>query len=184
MHAWICVCVTATFADSPLTPPIDYVATRWYRAPELLLGSTNYTYSVDMWAIGCIMGEISDGQPIFPGESEVDQLYIVQRIIGPLTPEHLDLFMTNPRFAGLKFPDMSKPETLHKKYMGKLSKRAIALMRGLLAMEPSARFTTETCLQASYFEGLTPHPNIPDGGMLGGLVGMYVVCIICEICDM
>eukprot|EP01035_Chromulina_nebulosa_P023252 gene23252-30139_t len=44
----------------------DYVATRWYRAPELLLGSTNYTFSVDIWAIGCIMGEISDGQPLFP----------------------------------------------------------------------------------------------------------------------
>ena len=56
----------------------DYVATRWYRAPELLLGSTNYGFGVDMWAIGCIMAEISDGQPIFPGESEVDQLYIIQ----------------------------------------------------------------------------------------------------------
>lgn len=75
----------------------DYVATRWYRAPELLLGSTNYSFGVDMWAIGCIMGEISDGQPIFPGESEVDQLYIVQKIIGPLTPEYVDLFMANPR---------------------------------------------------------------------------------------
>ena len=46
------------------------------------------------------MGEISDGQPIFPGESEVDQLYIVQKIIGPLIAEHLELFLSNPRFAG------------------------------------------------------------------------------------
>ena len=44
----------------------DYVATRWYRAPELLLGSTMYTNSVDIWAIGCIMGELVDGQPLFP----------------------------------------------------------------------------------------------------------------------
>ncbi|CAM9556858.1 unnamed protein product, partial [Chrysoparadoxa australica] len=58
----------------------DYVATRWYRAPELLLGSTMYTRSVDIWAIGCIMGELVDGQPLFPGESEIDQLYIIQRI--------------------------------------------------------------------------------------------------------
>jgi cyclin-dependent kinase-like len=56
----------------------DYVATRWYRAPELLLGSTTYGMSVDVWAIGCIMGELSDGQPLFPGESEIDQLYIIQ----------------------------------------------------------------------------------------------------------
>ena len=74
----------------------DYVATRWYRAPELLLGSTDYSYSVDMWAIGCIMGEISDGQPIFPGESEVDQLYVYICILFcvrpsvalPLPPTH------------------------------------------------------------------------------------------------
>eukprot|EP01031_Cornospumella_fuschlensis_P030565 gene30565-36938_t len=57
----------------------DYVATRWYRAPELLLGSTSYSFGVDMWAIGCIMGEISDGQPMFPGDSEVDQLFIIQK---------------------------------------------------------------------------------------------------------
>jgi len=49
-----------------------------YRAPELLLGSTEYGPSVDLWAIGCIMGELSDGQPLFPGESEIDQLYIIQ----------------------------------------------------------------------------------------------------------
>jgi cyclin-dependent kinase-like len=50
----------------------DYVATRWYRSPELLLGYTDYGPEVDMWAIGCIMGELSDGQPLFPGESEMD----------------------------------------------------------------------------------------------------------------
>ena len=132
----------------------DYVATRWYRAPELLLGSTSYGFGVDMWAIGCIMGEISDGQPIFPGESEVDQLYIVQKIIGPLIPEHVEIFMANPRFSGLKFPDMSKPETLQKKYMGKLSKRALSFLNTLLSMDPSDRPSSSQCQQNAYFEGL------------------------------
>mmetsp|Transcript_16987 Transcript_16987/g.26165 ORF Transcript_16987/g.26165 Transcript_16987/m.26165 type:complete len:113 (+) Transcript_16987:365-703(+) len=52
----------------------DYVATRWYRSPELLLVSDNMPYGkeVDIWAVGCIMGELMDGQPLFPGESEVD----------------------------------------------------------------------------------------------------------------
>jgi len=139
----------------------DYVATRWYRAPELLLGSTNYSFGVDMWAIGCIMGEITDGQPIFPGESEVDQLYIVQKIIGPLTPEHMDLFMANARFAGLKFPDMSRPETLQKKYVGKLGKRALNFLKGLLSMEPTERPTTSSCLANPYFEGMDVSPPIP-----------------------
>lgn len=59
------------------TPSVVYNC-RWYRAPELLLGSTRYDPSVDLWAIGCIMGELVDGQPLFPGDSEIDQLYIVQ----------------------------------------------------------------------------------------------------------
>lgn len=49
----------------------DYVATRWYRAPELLL-SPNYGKEVDIWAIGCILGELTDGEALFPGESEID----------------------------------------------------------------------------------------------------------------
>ena len=83
----------------------DYVATRWYRAPELLLGSTKYEKSVDIWAIGCIMGELIDGQPLFPGESEIDQLYIIQKVMGPLTPQQMNMFLRNPRFLGLRFPD-------------------------------------------------------------------------------
>lgn len=132
----------------------DYVATRWYRAPELLLGSANYSFGVDMWAIGCILGEVSNGQPLFPGDSEVDQLYIIQKVLGPLTPEHQEMFMFNPRFAGLKFPDMSKPETLQKKYVGVLSKRALNIMKWLLGMEPNDRPTAEQCLQHNYFEGM------------------------------
>ena len=65
----------------------DYVATRWYRSPELLLGFTNYGKEVDSWAIGCIMGELADGQPLFPGDSEMDQLFLVQKVLGALTPE-------------------------------------------------------------------------------------------------
>jgi serine/threonine protein kinase len=60
-----------------------------YRAPELLLGATNYGKEVDQWAIGCIMGELIDGQPLFPGESDIDQLYIIQRLLGPLTTDQV-----------------------------------------------------------------------------------------------
>ena len=63
----------------------DYVATRWYRAPELLL-SPHYGKEVDIWAAGCIMGEITDGEALFPGESEIDQLFCIQKILGKLTP--------------------------------------------------------------------------------------------------
>lgn len=67
---------------------------------------SRYGKPVDIWAIGCIMGELSDGQPLFPGDSEVDQLYTIQRVLGPLPKDQLSMFYSNPRFAGLKVSAM------------------------------------------------------------------------------
>lgn len=133
----------------------DYVATRWYRAPELLLGTTKYDLTVDSWAIGCIMGELVDGQPVFPGESEIDQLYIIQRVLGPLTQDQMKIFLNTTRFAGLKFPDMSRPETLSRKYVGKLSKSALDFMQSVLQMNPQKRLSCRECLEHPYFQGLS-----------------------------
>ncbi|GAQ88963.1 Serine Threonine protein kinase [Klebsormidium nitens] len=128
----------------------DYVATRWYRAPELLLGSTDYGKEVDQWAVGCMMGELVDGQPVFPGESDIDQ-----KVMGALTGEHMELFLRNPRYAGFKFPDMGRPEMLDRRYAGKLSPAGLDLMKGLLNMDPRKRLTAEQCLEHAYFDGLT-----------------------------
>uniref|UniRef100_A0A672T8H4 Protein kinase domain-containing protein n=1 Tax=Sinocyclocheilus grahami TaxID=75366 RepID=A0A672T8H4_SINGR len=70
----------------------------------LLLGSHRAPYgkAVDMWSVGCTLGELSDGQPLFPGESEIDQLFTIQKVLGPLPPEQMKLFYNNPRFAGLR----------------------------------------------------------------------------------
>lgn len=118
----------------------DYVATRWYRAPELLL-SNRYGLEIDIWAIGCIMGEITDGDPLFPGESEIDQLYCIQKVLGRLPQGLQELFDSNPRFVGFKFPELSKPETLEKRYVGKMSSKALGLLKGMLNMVPEDRLT-------------------------------------------
>ena len=55
-----------------------------------------------MWSIGCILGELSDGQPLFPGESEIDQLFTIQKVLGALPPDQMKLFYQNARFKGLK----------------------------------------------------------------------------------
>ena len=68
--------------------------------------SAPYGKAVDIWSIGCILGELSDGQPLFPGESEIDQLYTIQKIMGALPPEQMQLFYNNPRFSGLKVKEM------------------------------------------------------------------------------
>lgn len=68
----------------------DYVATRWYRAPELLLGSPQYTKGVDIWAVGCILAEMIVGKPVFPGTSTLDQLERVIAITGQPSGEDLE----------------------------------------------------------------------------------------------
>ncbi|KAM7405914.1 hypothetical protein PAMP_000327 [Pampus punctatissimus] len=61
-----------------------------------------YGKAVDMWSVGCILGELSDGQPLFPGESEIDQLFTIQKVLGPLPAEQMKLFYNNPRFHGIR----------------------------------------------------------------------------------
>lgn len=55
-------------------PNIAYICSRYYRAPELIFGATDYTTAIDLWSVGCVMAELLLGQPLFPGESGVDQL--------------------------------------------------------------------------------------------------------------
>lgn len=137
--------------DQPLT---DYVATRWYRAPELLLGSTMYGKDVDIWALGCIMGELTDGQPLFAGESEVDQLFVIQKVMGPLTSEHMEMFLRNPRFLGIQFPDIGRPETLEKRYLRRMPKQQMQLLKGALVMEPRRRLPARDVLSRPWFDGI------------------------------
>ncbi|XP_051464117.1 cyclin-dependent kinase-like 5 isoform X4 [Apus apus] len=106
----------------------EYVATRWYRSPELLLGAP-YGKAVDMWSVGCILGELSDGQPLFPGESEIDQLFTIQKVLGSLPAEQMKLFYSNPRFHGLRFPAVNHPQSLERRYLGILSGVLLDLMK-------------------------------------------------------
>jgi len=80
----------------------DYVSTRWYRSPELLVGDANYDASVDIWAVGCIMAEILSGQPLFPGESDLHTLKLILDTMGqPLTEKQKQTLFTNPIYEGI-----------------------------------------------------------------------------------
>lgn len=61
-------------------PNISYICSRYYRAPELIFGATDYTAAIDMWSVGCVMAELLLGQPLFPGESGVDQLVEIIKV--------------------------------------------------------------------------------------------------------
>ncbi|KAL0373639.1 UNVERIFIED_CONTAM: Shaggy-related protein kinase theta [Sesamum radiatum] len=66
----------------PGEPNISYICSRYYRAPELIFGATEYTTAIDMWSVGCVMAELLLGQPLFPGESSVDQLVEIIKVFG------------------------------------------------------------------------------------------------------
>ncbi|KAM4808945.1 cyclin-dependent kinase-like 2 [Rhinophrynus dorsalis] len=128
----------------------DYVATRWYRAPELLVGDINYGKAVDVWAIGCLVTEMLTAEPLFPGDSDIDQLFHIVKCQGNLTPRLQELFYRNPLFAGVTLPEMKDVEPLEKRYP-KLSPLILDLAKNCLQIDQEKRPSCATLLQHDLF---------------------------------
>jgi len=129
----------------------DYVATRWYRAPELLVGDTQYGPPVDVWAVGCVFAELLSGQALWPGRSDVDQLYLIKRSLGDLIRRHIDIFRNNQFFRGINIPDCDQMESLDQRFLG-TSKQAMDFLKKCLVMEPEDRLTCTELLEHPYFD--------------------------------
>lgn len=86
----------------PDEPNVSYICSRYYRAPELIFGNSQYTTQIDVWAVGCVIAELMLGQPIFPGESGVDQLVEIIKILG--TPQRHQILAMNPKYKEYRFP--------------------------------------------------------------------------------
>ena len=124
------------------------VATLWYRAPEILLGATHYSTPVDLWSIGCIFAEMAKGSPLFPGDSEIDQLFRIFRTKG--TP-------TEQIWPGVgKLPDMKDkfprwtPQNLAR-IVSRLNDKGTDLFSKMLIFSPSKRITASKALRHPYF---------------------------------
>ncbi|NXB12858.1 CDKL2 protein, partial [Cnemophilus loriae] len=128
----------------------DYVATRWYRAPELLVGDSKYGRPVDVWAIGSLVTEMLTGEPLFPGDSDIDQLFHITKCLGNLIPRQQELFYKNPLFAGMKLPEVKELESLEKRYP-KLPPAALDLAKECLQIDPDKRPSCAELLQGDFF---------------------------------
>ncbi|KAJ1942960.1 glycogen synthase kinase 3, partial [Linderina macrospora] len=85
-------------------PNVSYICSRYYRAPELIFGATNYTGRIDIWSAGCVMAELMLGQPLFPGESGIDQLVEIIKVLGTPTKEQIRTM--NPNYMDHRFPQI------------------------------------------------------------------------------
>lgn len=128
----------------------DYVATRWYRAPELLVGDTNYGKAVDVWAVGCLQAEMLTGEPLFPGDSDIDQLYHIIKCFGNLIQRHKEVFMKNPLFVGMRLPEVRNVEPLERRFPH-LTALSIAVMKSCLHLDPDQRPSCDQILRHEFF---------------------------------
>lgn len=145
-----------------------HVVTLWYRAPELLLQAPTQTTSVDMWAAGCILGELLGHKPLLPGRSEIQQLELIVDLLGLkliLIKEMNAYYMLYlgtpsdaiwPGFSSLpalqNFSLKQQPYNNLKQRFPWLSAAGLRLLNFLFMYDPRKRATAEECLQSSYFK--------------------------------
>jgi len=132
----------------PVRPYTHEVITLWYRAPEILLGSQAYSMPVDIWSAGCIFAEMLAKRPLFPGDSEIDELFRIFRTLGTPTEEVWRGCTSLPDFKP-NFPKWSKQDL--KKVIPGVDAVAIDLLESMLVYEPSQRISAKAALQHPYF---------------------------------
>ncbi|XP_072964764.1 shaggy-related protein kinase eta-like [Typha angustifolia] len=141
-------------------PNISYICSRYYRAPELIFGATEYTTSIDIWSAGCVLAELLLGQPLFPGESAVGQLVEIIKVLG--TPTREEIRCMNPNYTEFRFPQI-KAHPWHKIFHKRMPPEAIDLASRLLQYSPSLRCTAlEACAHPFFDELREPNARLPN----------------------
>ncbi len=135
----------------PLRAYTHEVVTLWYRAPEVLLGSKNYSTSLDIWSIGCIFAEMCMLQPLVPGDSEIDELFRIFRITGTPTEETWPGVTELPDWKGT-FPNWKRQDL--STVVTKLCPDGLDLLDKMLTLDPCQRISAKRALNHPYFAGM------------------------------
>jgi cyclin-dependent kinase 1 len=128
------------------------VVTLWYRAPEILLGSNKYSCPVDIWSIGCIFAEMANKRPLFQGDSEIDQLFRIFRVLKTPTDEMWPGVSQMPDFK-VHFPVWTT-RSLEVQMDGHLDQNGLDLLDLTLIYDPAKRISAKQALQHPYFDDL------------------------------
>ncbi|KAI3743069.1 hypothetical protein L1987_60771 [Smallanthus sonchifolius] len=130
----------------------EYVVTRWYRAPELLLNSSDYTAAIDVWSVGCIFMELMDRKPLFPGRDHVHQLRLLMELIG--TPSEADLGFLNENAKRYIRQLQHYPRQSFNEKFPQVHPAAIDLIEKMLTFDPRQRIRVEDALAHPYLTSL------------------------------
>lgn len=140
-----------------LPPYTDYVSTRWYRAPEVLLRTTSYTAAIDLWAMGTIMAELYTLRPLFPGSSEIDEIYKITAVLGTPPAERWPEGLKLAGAMNFKFPQMVA--TPLRQLVPNAGAAALSLMTDLMLWNPASRPNVVAALRHPYFSEGGPLPD-------------------------
>lgn len=176
------------YSPRPLTAG---VVTIWYRAPELLLATKNYTPSIDLWSAGLILGELLQSAPLLTGENPVEQLSLIVKLLGSPTSDDLAALaemgcpdLINWRREGLA---SGRADNMDRRFLAQTSPETVNFLRGLLTWSPQARWTAAEALgkaktpysaaaeqwwrehpRAADKEFLPTYPEVRNGDAVGG----------------
>mmetsp|Transcript_25879 Transcript_25879/g.38225 ORF Transcript_25879/g.38225 Transcript_25879/m.38225 type:complete len:390 (+) Transcript_25879:397-1566(+) len=145
-------------------PNVSYICSRYYRAPELIFGSTDYTTAIDIWSEGCVGAELLLGQPLFPGDSGVDQLVEIIKVLG--TPTREEISSMNSNYIEFKFPQI-KGCQWRKVFRNKTPEEAMDFIASTLAYTPENRVKPlEGCAHSFFDELRLESTRLPNGDPL------------------
>ena len=142
-------------------PNVSYICSRYYRAPELIFGATDYTPAIDVWSAGCVIAEILMGKPLFPGESAVDQLVEIIKVLG--TPSKEQILQMNPNYTEFRFPEI-RQQPWGKVFGSRTAKDLVDFIASILVYPPQLRPNAYQALLHPFFDQLRdPNTRLPNG---------------------
>eukprot|EP01112_Ceratiomyxa_fruticulosa_P021442 TRINITY_DN7545_c0_g2_i2.p1 TRINITY_DN7545_c0_g2~~TRINITY_DN7545_c0_g2_i2.p1 ORF type:complete len:203 (-),score=49.99 TRINITY_DN7545_c0_g2_i2:50-658(-) len=127
------------------------VATRWYKSPELLWGSRNYDCKVDMWAAACVFAELLSNTPLFPGETDINQLWHIILLLGTPNSTVWPSISSLPDYGKIMF-DNIQHKPLASVFPSNCPDSALSLLRKILQWDPLNRLIATEALQHDYFK--------------------------------
>jgi len=131
----------------------EYVVTRWYRAPEIMLACHEYSKPSDVWSVGCIFAELLGRKPFFPGDDYIDQLTIISQKLGKISEKDLDFVTSDKAKRFMKRLPNKKPVPLSKQFPNS-NAEGIDLLRKMLSVHPLKRINVKDALEHPFFASL------------------------------